>query len=181
MVKLNISDFVEIPEGVEVSLDETVITVKGKAGEISKDLLSPIIEMKVEEGKVTLKVTKATKREKRLLNTAKAHISNLFKGVTEEYVYKLKICSGHFPMSVNLEGERIIIKNFLGERVPRKAKIIEGSKAEINGEEIIVTSPDKEKAGQTAANIESSTKIRNRDRRRFQDGIYITEKAGVKV
>ncbi len=181
MVKLDILDFVKIPEGVEVTLDGAVISVKGKTGELSKDLLSPIVEMKVEEGKITLKVTKATKREKRLLNTAKAHISNLLNGALEEYTYKLKICSGHFPMSVNLEGNKLVIKNFLGERVPRKARIMEGSKVEINGEEVIVTSSDKEKAGQTAANIESSTRIKNRDRRRFQDGIYITEKAGVKV
>ena len=47
-----------------------------------------------------------------------------------------------------------------------------------NKVDVIVSGADIEKVGQTAANIERSCKIRKRDRRVFQDGIYITSKAG---
>jgi large subunit ribosomal protein L6 len=181
MAKFDITEIIEIPEGIEISLNGRVMTAKGPKGECSKDLISPIVKIKVEEKKIILEVTKATKREKRLINTARAHVRNIIKGVTEGYVYKLKICSGHFPMSVNMEGDKITVKNFLGEKIPRHARLLEGSKVEIKGDEIIVSSTNIELAGQTAVNIERSTRITNRDRRRFQDGIFIIQKAGVEV
>jgi large subunit ribosomal protein L6 len=42
---------------------------------------------------------------------------------------------------------------------------------------VVLTGIDKEKVGNTAANIEHATRIRKRDPRVFQDGIYITERA----
>ena len=41
-----------------------------------------------------------------------------------------------------------------------------------NKTDVIVSGIDKEAVGQTAANIERSTTVKNRDRRVFQDGIY---------
>lgn len=69
-----------------------------------------------------------------------------------------------------------MIQNFLGERYPRKAEILETVKVEVKGEIITVTGIDKEKVGQTAANIERATKVKNRDIRVFQDGIYIVKR-----
>ena len=57
-------------------------------------------------------------------------------------------------------------------------KFDETVKISVNGEEILVESNNKELAGQTAANIELLTRRTGFDRRVFQDGIYITEKAG---
>ena len=51
----------------------------------------------------------------------------------------------------------------------------------IKGDIIIVEGIDKELAGQTAARIEQSTRITNKDRRVFQDGCYITDKAGIPI
>jgi large subunit ribosomal protein L6 len=49
---------------------------------------------------------------------------------------------------------------------------------EIKSENITVTGIDREKVGQTVANIERATKIRKRDIRVFQDGVYRTSKGG---
>ena len=112
-----------------------------------------------------------------ILGTLKSHINNMVKGVKEGFDYELKICSGHFPMNVSLDNGEVIVKNFLGESVPRKKKMQSGAEIIIKGNDITVTSADKEKAGQVAASIESLTRITNKDRRIFQDGIYITHKA----
>ncbi|RME55504.1 50S ribosomal protein L6 [Candidatus Woesearchaeota archaeon] len=167
----------EIPEGVTVELNES-LKVKGPNGEVNKNLNHPTVEIVVEENKVIVKPKKLTKKEKSLINTYVAHIKNMFKGVTEGFTYKLKVCSGHFPMSVSVEGDKLVVKNFLGEKVPRTAKLLPNVKVEVNGDDVVVTGADKEAVGQTAANIEQSTRITNRCKTRFQDGIWITEKAG---
>ena len=79
-------------------------------------------------------------------------------------------------MSVNVEGNKLKIKNFLGEKIPREASILDNVKVQVKGNEILVDGYDLEKTGQTASNIEQSTRITNRDRRVFQDGIYIVKK-----
>ncbi|HLY77451.1 MAG TPA: 50S ribosomal protein L6, partial [Thermoplasmata archaeon] len=46
---------------------------------------------------------------------------------------------------------------------------------------VILTGPDIERVGQSAANIEQTTKIRDYDPRVFQDGVYIVEKARLRA
>ena len=105
----------------------------------------------------------------------------ILKGVVEGHVYQLKICSSHFPMSAAVNNGEFSVKNFLGEKVPRTIKIKENVDVKVEGDIITVESPDKELAGQTAASIEQLCKITNRDRRIFQDGIYIISKAGKEI
>ncbi len=159
----------------------TNIKVKGPKGELERKAYSPTIKIKNENKEISFEVKKANKREKMLMKTTVAHVKNMIKGVTEEFEYTLKVCSGHFPMTVSFENGDFIVKNFLGESVPRKRKIIEGVKVEIKGTEITVNGQDKEKTGQAAAQIEAITRVTKRDRRRFQDGIFITSKAGKKI
>jgi large subunit ribosomal protein L6 len=83
-------------------------------------------------------------------------------------------------MTLKVEGSKLAINNFLGEKKPRFAEILPNVNVDIKGQNITVSSPDKEAAGQTAANFEKATKVKNRDRRIFQDGIYIVEKPEVK-
>ena len=84
-------------------------------------------------------------------------------------------------MTVKKEGNKAIIKNFLGEKVDRVAELLPGTEVEINKNEILIKSVDKELAGQTAANFETATKIKGRDKRIFQDGVYIIKKAGKEI
>ncbi len=166
---------VSIPAGINVSIEENKILVKGPKGALEKTL-PPKVKLEKQKDSLWLITKNATKKEKKLLNTFTSHIKNMVKGVSEGYTYKLKICSGHFPMHVSLEKDCFVIKNFLGEKVPRKAKIFSDVQLEIKNDIIIVSGVNKESTGQTAANIEKATRIVNRDLRVFQDGIYIIEK-----
>lgn len=171
-------DSLEIPEKVQVELDVHTLKVKGEKGEVQRKVVLPNINVKLEDKTIIFTSKYTTKNEKRIVNTYKAHIKNMFKGVTEGYRYLLKICSGHFPMTVEIQNKELIVKNFFGEKVARKAKILDNVEVKINREEVTVEGIDKEATGQTAANIERATKIRNRDKRIFQDGIWIIKKAG---
>ncbi|MFH1455542.1 MAG: 50S ribosomal protein L6 [archaeon] len=169
---------IEIPEGVQVIIDGKTVKVIGPVGEVQRILAYPTLEIKIEGNKVMFEPKVFSKKEKMIINTFVAHVNNMIQGTQEPFVYKLKIASSHFPMNVTLQGKEVVIKNFFGEKIPRRARIMEGVKVEISGDIITVTANNREAAGQTAANLEQSTRITNRDRRVFQDGIWITEKAG---
>ena len=77
---------------------------------------------------------------------------------------------------VTVEGDEVVIENFLGERAPRKVPIRGDTEVQIDGEEITLSGPDKEAVGQTAADIEQLTRVPDKDTRVFQDGVYITQK-----
>ena len=176
-MKKDFSKEIEIPAGIEVKIDDEVV-IKGPHGENKRKINFGKINVKVEKDKIILSYAKATKTEKKMINTLAAHLTNLIKGVSEKFEYKLKICIGHFPFTVKLEGRKAIVKNFLGERMQREIEMPEGAEIEINKDIITVRSINKEIAGQAAANFEAVTRVRNRDRRIFQDGIYITNKCG---
>lgn len=174
----NLTRKIKIPQGITIENDKGLITIKSTKGTLQRRFSSPIVDIAItSEQMVLTSKQKSSRNKKRIINTMASHIKNMIEGVQYPYVYKLKIISGHFPMTVTLDKNTIVVKNFLGEKVPRKAKILDGVKAEIKGDEIIVTSINKELAGQTAGNIEMSTRITNKDRRIFSDGIFITAKS----
>ncbi len=172
---------IKIPEGVNVSIEENTIIVKGKDSENKREFNLSGLELKQENGKIIIGSKQATKREKKKMNTIAAHIRNMIKGVQEKFEYTMKVCFSHFPITVEVKEKELIIKNFLGEKKERKARIPQGVDVDIKKDIITITSSDKELAGQAASRIEAATKIRNRDRRIFQDGIYLINKAGREI
>ncbi|MEF8873231.1 MAG: 50S ribosomal protein L6 [Candidatus Thermoplasmatota archaeon] len=177
-VEAKLKERIEIPEDVSVEKRKDELIVSGENGEVEKKFDHPSIVVDVEGDEVVLTVEEPSKREKALAGTYRSHIENMIKGSREDFVYKLKIIYSHFPMEVTSEGDEVVIKNFVGENKPRRAKIVGSTEATIEGDQVIVKGPDKEAVAQSAANIESMTKISKADPRVFQDGIYITEKAG---
>ncbi|MGB9827272.1 MAG: 50S ribosomal protein L6 [Thermosphaera sp.] len=177
--RLHIAESVEIPENVTVTVDGLKVVVKGPKGELSKDFsYARDITIRLEDGRVVVEAFLADRRKKALAGTIAAHIRNMITGVTKGYRYKLKIISSHFPMTVVVdEKNRIVrIKNFIGEKADRIAKIYGNAKVKVSGSDVIVEGLDIEEVGLTAASIERATKIPDRDRRVFSDGIFIYEK-----
>ena len=171
-----ISRSVEIPAGVTVSYDRGVVTVKGPKGQNVKELYFPGIVITINEGEVVVDTEIMRKKYKAMVGTYASHISNMMKGVTEGFEYKMNIVYSHFPMQTKVDGKTFVINNFLGEKKPRVAKIVGETAVKINGNSVVVSGVCKEDVGQTTANIEQKTKIKRFDPRVFQDGIYVVEK-----
>ncbi len=166
---------VNIPSGVEVKIDGNTISVKGPKGEVRKSLNAPDMKIKQEEGKITLKSANERKRNISVTGTWDAHIRNMITGVTKGWEIRMKALYSHFPIKLSVEGSSVIIGNYLGERGNREASIMEGSAVKVEKEGLTVTGVDKESVGQTAANIELASRVRGRDRRVFQDGVYVVQ------
>ncbi|MEM0374431.1 MAG: 50S ribosomal protein L6 [Sulfolobaceae archaeon] len=170
---------IEIPKNVNVSIEGNIIRVKGPKGELKRDLSIPIskgILVTLQDQKIILEATFADRRKKALFYTTLAHLNNMIVGVTKGFRYYLKIIYTHFPISVKVVGNEVQISNLIGEKNIRRAKIEEGVKVSVKGDEVIVEGIDLEKVALTAARIEQATKISGFDRRVFSDGIYIYKK-----
>ena len=170
-----IREEIEIPEGVEVIIGDEV-TVKGPNGETSRKFTYPNVTIAKEDNLVVLETAFPKKKDKSMIGTTRAHINNMITGVTDGFTYHMKIVFAHFPMTVKVQNDTVVIDNFLGERHPRTAKIVGDSKVVVKGDEVTITGINKEHVGQTMANLEQATKIRGKDPRVFQDGIYLTSR-----
>ena len=177
-MKLDMNETISLPQGITAVYSQGVLAIKGPKGENKRVIAIPTVHVHVKGNDIMLNSPQGTKREKTLLYTALAHVKNMIKGVQEPFVYELKICSGHFPMNVAVQGSTVSVKNFLGEKIPRTASIPQGVKVVLAGDKLSVESTDIELAGRCASDIEQICRISNRDRRIFQDGIYITKKCG---
>ncbi len=155
------------------------LTLKKESKEVSRNLV-PLLDVKVEGNKVVVSSDRNRRIEKRLFGTFKAHIRNMIKGLNEGFTYKLRISNVHFPMNASFDSNSgmFTVKNFLGEKVDRVIPLDKDVEVKVDKEDVIVTSHDIEKAGNVATKIEKGTKVVGKDRRIYQDGIFIIEKPG---
>ncbi len=168
-------DEIPIPEGVEVTIQDEIV-VTGPAGELRRKFKARNININKDDDKIILEAPFPKKRDKAMLGTIKSHLNNMIIGLTDGFSYKMKIIYAHFPMTVKVTDGKVAIENFLGERHPRTAKILGSTKVQVKGDEVTVEGINKEEVGQTMANLEQATKVKGRDPRVFQDGIYLVSK-----
>ena len=167
---------VEIPEGVNVNLDGNSLVVRRNDKELKRVFNSPRIKVDVKDNIVKFISGSEKRKSRALLGTWKALLKNMITGVTDGYETRMKIVYSHFPIKFVAEKDKVMIQNFLGEKKPRIAEILPGIDIRVEKDIIILRGIDKERVGQTAANIESVCKITGLDRRTFQDGCFITQK-----
>ena len=153
-----------------------IVEVIGDKARLVRDFSHAPVLIQLEDGEVKISAFWPRRKEAAIVGTVCSHIENMIRGVTKGFTYKLKIVYSHFPISVKVEGKKILIDNFTGERSPRVAKIVEDTKVIVKGEDVIVQGINLEEISQTAANIEQATKVKSKDPRVFLDGIYIYEK-----
>jgi len=165
-----------IPENVNVIKEKNTIIVEGKNGKISKDFTKIPITLSFENNRIIIHPPGQRRKDLALINTVKSIISSMIKGVETGFTYKLKIIFSHFPISVKVKDKKVIVENYFGERSMRISKIVGLTQVVVAGEDVIVKGPSLEDVSQTATNIESSTKIKNKDQRVFLDGVYLYAK-----
>jgi large subunit ribosomal protein L6 len=169
---------VELPQGITAALQEDLLSIKGPKGEVSRRLELRKVRTTVHGNKLLISTNKSTQKDKMMANTVEAHVKAMVRGVQEPYKYTLKVCAGHFPITVAVKGDKLEVKNFLGEKVPRVLGIKKGAAVKVEGDKIMVESCSKELAGQVSSDIEQLVRRPGFDTRIFQDGIYLVDKAG---
>lgn len=179
-MKKKMEEKIGIPEGVSCNYESPVLTCTKDSVSVSKVFDAPEISVSVSNNELVFTCLKGNKKKYKILKSFIAHAIGVFQGLSAPFVYDLESCNVHFPMSVKKEGDVVLITNFLGEKKPRISKILPNVEVKIEGHKITVSSRDKAAAGQTAANLEFATRITKRDRRIFQDGIFLTSKPGAK-
>jgi len=166
-----------IPEGINVDVEGKKVKIKGPKGELEREFKT-FFDIKIEkkEKKIIVSSDSEIRKVKAMVGTIIAHIRNMIKGVTEGYTYKLKVVYSHFPITIKVEEDKVLIQNFLGERVPRVAKKVEDVDVKVEGSDIIVSGIDVEKVGLMANRLEQACKVKARDRRIFMDGVWLYSK-----
>ena len=158
-------------KGVNANIENDYIIIKGSLGSTKKKFNKKFVDIKIENGKILI----IPKTDNKRLKKFSENIANALKNEIERAVNSVNngiTVSAHFPLSLEVKGDKLIIKNIYGERVPREAKIIGDTKIEIKGQEVYVKGVDIYDVNQTIANIINTCKNMQKDQRVFQDGIY---------
>merc|ERR1712233_118662 len=182
MKLLHHSQEVTVADGVSVSVKARVVTVKGPRGELLKNFKHLKVEMK-STGPRSILVEKwmGSSKDKAAVRTVCSHISNMSKGVTLGFRYKLRAAYAHFPINCTVVqgGALLEVRKFL-RKVPMSPGVsVEISKAQ--KDELYVNGNDIELVSKSAARIQQSTTVKNKDIRKFLDGLYVSEKTTIVI
>lgn len=134
--------------------------------------------------KITVEKWFGKKKELAAIKTVCSHIENLFTGVERGFKYRMKLVYAHFPVNVGIADsqEHITVMNFIGQKVKFEVDALPGVKLirdAKNQGEFTVEGNDIENVSRTCALISQSCKVRNKDIRKFLDGIYVSDKGHV--
>jgi large subunit ribosomal protein L9e len=179
----------DIPEGITVAIKSRLITVKGPRGTLTKNVRHVDMDIRLLKGKtnkVTLAVWQGGRKHVACLRTIKSLITNMITGVTKGFSYKMRAVYAHFPINciIQEEGRAVEIRNFLGEKTVRHVKMLEGvtiEESKAQKDELLLIGNDIENVSQSAASIQGICRVRNKDIRKFLDGIYVSEKGAIQT
>ena len=166
----------DLPNGVMANFEGNRLVVKGPLGQVAEDFSKVPVGIRMTDSRLELSTAGSRRADNAVLNTAKSIVKNAIEGVTKGYEYKLKVVFAHFPVSVKVQGNNVLVENFYGERSPRVAEIVGDTKVQVQGEDIIVSGVSIKDVGQTAANLEQATTVKRKDQRVFLDGVYVYER-----
>ncbi|EER37658.1 60s ribosomal protein [Histoplasma capsulatum var. duboisii H88] len=122
------------------------------------------------------------------LRTVRTLINNLIIGVTRGFKYKMRYVYAHFPININIENNKetglaeVEIRNFLGEKRVRRVVCQPGVDIIVSPnvkDELQLSGNSLEGVSQSAADIQQICRVRNKDIRKFLDGVYVSEKGNI--
>ncbi|KAF7581957.1 60S ribosomal protein L9-B [Clavispora lusitaniae] len=184
MKYIQTDQILDIPAGVTVNIKARSVKVTGPRGELTKELKHiDVAFTKISDRAIKITVHNGDRKHVAALRTVKSLIANLITGVTKGYKYKMRYVYAHFPINVNVvetDGQKFVeIRNFLGEKRVRQVKIFDGVTVEnstTQKDELILSGNSLEAVSQNAADIQQICRVRNKDIRKFLDGIYVSER-----
>ncbi len=174
---------IKVPDNVKVEIQARVVTVTGPRGTLKKSFRHMDLEIILLGKNVKLQLWFGKRQQIACLRTIASHIENMFKGVTKGFQYKLKAVYAHFPINMHVtdSSKTLEIRNYLGEKTVRRIPMLEGvTVAPGTKDEIIIVGNDINNVSQSAASIQQSTRVTNKDIRKFLDGIYVSERGLIK-
>jgi len=139
---------VAIPDGVEVTFDAGILTVKGPKGELKREILD-VVTIEVKDGEVILAPKDETKHARAMWGTCASHLRNMIEGVTEGYKKELEIEGVGYRAEV--QGNKIVLS--VGFSHPVELILPEGIEVVVEKSLITVSGIDKEVVGQFSANV----------------------------
>ncbi|XP_035772613.1 60S ribosomal protein L9-like [Anopheles albimanus] len=185
MRTINSNQTVTVPKGVAVKVHSRVVTVDGPRGRLVKNFRHlPMDIYKVSKKKLRVEKWFGSKKEIAAVRTVCSHVENMIKGVTKGFQYKMRAVHAHFPINcvISENNSLVEIRNFLGEKHIRRVKMQPGVTV-VNSakqkDELVLEGNDIEAVSLSAALIQQSTTVRNKDIRKFLDGLYVSEKTTV--
>lgn len=182
MKTINTSERIKIPSDVKVSVNAGLVTVTGKKGILRRSFKTMQVDIhkSSDERELIVEAWFGNRKKNALVKTAATHIENMFTGVTKGYKYLMKLVYAHFPINVavNPKGDTLEIKNFLGEKLVRRVKMLNGASIKLtnNKDELAIEGIDLEQVSQSCANVHTATLVKGKDIRKFLDGIYVSER-----
>ena len=143
---------ITVPAGVDVKINDNVVTVKGKLGEMTQ-VVDSLIEVKVEEATITLSIKEDTKEANSKHGLYRSLINNMVVGVTDGYSKQLNIVGVGYK--VELKGKNLVLN--LGHSHSIDYPAPDGVEFDVDPKKntIVVKGANKECVGQTAAEIRS--------------------------
>jgi large subunit ribosomal protein L6 len=139
---------IKIPEGVEVKIEESKVTIKGPKGELSQKI-RPEVKVEFKNGQILVEPKVDSKRTKAFWGLTRALLNNMVNGVQQGYEKKLEIQG--IGYKANLEGDNLVL--MVGFSHPVKMEIPEEVKVAVEKNIITVSGIDKELVGLVAAKI----------------------------
>eukprot|EP00567_Pseudictyota_dubia_P006914 CAMPEP_0197453020 /NCGR_PEP_ID=MMETSP1175-20131217/33699_1 /TAXON_ID=1003142 /ORGANISM="Triceratium dubium, Strain CCMP147" /LENGTH=194 /DNA_ID=CAMNT_0042986183 /DNA_START=35 /DNA_END=619 /DNA_ORIENTATION=- len=182
------SRIIKVPEGVTVEASSRVVKVTGPRGSLSRSFKHVNMALtKLGKRSIRMDMWFGNRKQLACVRTISSHIENMITGVTKGYCYIVRFAYAHFPINVTLvekEGQATLveIRNFLGERRVRKIPMHEGVKvvrSTAAKDQLELTGNDIEGVSKSAALLHQACLVRNKDIRKFLDGIYVSEKGPI--
>ncbi|KAM3374408.1 60S ribosomal protein L9 [Capsicum galapagoense] len=186
------SETMDIPDGITIKVKAKQIEVEGPRGKLVRNFKHLNLDFQLitdeETGQKKLKVDAwfGSRKTTAAIRTALSHVKNLIIGVTKGYRYKMRFVYAHFPINASITGgnKSIEIRNFLGEKKVRKVDMLEGVtvvRSEKVKDELVLDGNDIELVSRSAALINQKCHVKNKDIRKFLDGIYVSEKGRIEA
>ena len=173
-----------VAEGCTVTIKSKVVTVKGTRGELTREFKHLDVDVRtIEDGtKIQVDMWFAKRKQLASVRTIVSHINNMMIGLTQGFRYKMRLVYNHFPINATINGQVFEVRNFIGQRIafkcecPPSVKLTRSAdvkdQVELEGSDIVALSL-------SAARIQQMTAVKNKDIRKFLDGIYIEEKGNI--